>query len=483
MSTGVALSFIVPILFSLCLMVGVAIAARGIIGLPVWRSPRCASCGHGIAPRPESLRSACPECGADLSRPSGIHYFARQRRYGRVVAGLAVTASSLGLVAIIRFLLWLSMPASIGPSTPIATLAVQIKENAGYEPLAISEAANRLVSGTLTNADLTTLIEAMRTPAASEHNRYPKLGELDLLLEAHRRQLIDEDDLVEFGRAYTETPSLRIPDTFRPPFVLGVPSFATQQMNAFSRSIDVLKLEVDGVDVPIVDYQGERLERVQWGRYGQVSIDGAPGRHTLRVTYEENFVFGPDRAASPLTPIKLVASRVVETPLTYVPADAPSWLAMASPPDRRAEVEAACIVRAVALDRDASGERYTLRAKFWLNPVQDLGFAFDIVVRLGSADSPSQEFTVGSMAALSWGSSTTTVGPNESMVTLSVLPHSLSPTATVIFRPNPAHAEAIAGAKEVWGEEVVIRDVPIRTTIEGPPSAPADAVDSAGVAQ
>jgi hypothetical protein len=457
--------------FAACLCCGAAIAAGGFIGSPRARAPVCAGCGHGIAASAESLAAPCPECGSDLGERRAIRYFELRRRPFRIVAGLAVAAFSFIVIVGVRLTMMLvTAPPGVGAATPAASLAAIIKragpEDVDQPRLAAEEAARRLAAGSLGVEDRRAIVQAILDRPAPSPEFYVSVEQDELVRSAHADGLITHEALIMYLRARSGEPRIDIPARVRVPSrrFLALESTNASQLLVERRLKEAMFVPAGDVGqnplpIPIVNHQDEPLAIVPPGSHAFLRLPANPATGTLTLTIEESYRLPSVPPAPPSVTTIAVADRVVRRPLRFEAMDAPTWIALASPADRREEVRRACRIRAVAIDDDASGTERVVRVDADLGSVEGLTLAFDIVVVVGDQEVVAARRVMHRLdgttrSAMSW--------PGKPTLPASTVP--LPNRVSVRFRPNPALAEDIPGVTAVWGETITLDGVQLESS-------------------
>ncbi|MBL9120301.1 MAG: hypothetical protein JNL80_10360 [Phycisphaerae bacterium] len=461
---SIGITFITMLLFGMILLTGAALVAHGLLGDAVAGPPICARCRHGIAVlsgATSAPQSPCPECGSDLLAPQAVVYFRRKRRVRRIVAGFSILASAFLVPILLRLISFLLFEGpSIGPQTTHAALLTAIADPTAPEFFAFDEAARRMAAGTMSDAELKEVVLAGRTRRTAMSGGYPMTAEMDLLVAADQRSLINDEELTTYLRSFFAPPSLGMHAIFRPPFNVGLGPFPVESLNGAHRALALKHVTIDGKDVPLLDYQDAPLGRIGQAEFGRLKFDGPPGGHMLRATFEEVFRIAPANGNAANAAPRLTVERIVELPLTFIAQGAPTWVTTESPERRTREVEQACLARAIAIDRDAAGDTCSLRVDAMVQSVRNLTLAFEIVVVLDGT-----EYVVGRHVVANTASMVTEYPMGSASVAIPV-PRGLLPHhAVVLFRPKPELAEPIVGVERVWGGVVECRDVPVVTTL------------------
>ncbi len=470
-------------LFAACLAVGAAVIAGGWFGTARPRSPLCGGCGHGIALVPNAAARACQECGRDLRGPGAIRYFARKRDVRRILRGIAIGACSVLVViatqVIARF--GMSIP-TVGATTPTADLvAILAGEGVGRDGqntdmfrMAAEESARRLAAGALAADERLSVVRAILARPHLAPTTYVAIEQDELIRAAHADGLITREEFVGYLQGRVGPPNLDMPGRVRVPtrrFIALSSEVATHL--AVDRALKgATFLPAGGGDqaaiaIPVVDHSDRELTIVAPGNHAFLKLPAMQAAGTLTLTIEETFRL-PSVAATPTATPIAIADRHCSVPLGLEPFEAPTWIGVASPADQRDAVRQACMIRAVAIDDDATGSERSVRVDCELGAVEGLALAFDIVVVVGDREIVVAQRTIhrhngSTRSSMSW--------PGRPTLPVSADP--LPPRVTVRFRPNPSLAEEFPGVTEVWGETITIEGVPLSSSVNAP--APASA--------
>lgn len=442
---------------ALLLTWGVSMIVGAAIGAAVPTAPACSRCGHAIPPLPGQALGRCQECGADLAARDMVRYFRRRRQGGRIARGVAVVIATLvGVPIIVRILMMASSPNVSGPSTSQEQLVADLRTGAQVNLFAATEAGRRAQSGTLSDVDLRALLDAARAGRAAQEILFVQPDEVTLIAAAVARGMLDGEALGAELDTLFDPLRFDLPTTVRPPRQVSLSVPHTMTAGGVQRTLSLEGMTLDGTAVPLSDYNGASGGPIAGGSGCFVTLDGAPGDHTLVATVREQFLSSGGGAPLPPTTV----TRTWSTTIRMVDPNGPTWIRLDAPERRRAEVASAFRVLRVAVDPPIGGGAEgpcVVRAETAFDDVPEMTVAFDVVVRLGEVECiVGQHLVQRTPSTIStWG------GPVQSASC--VLPRPLPTEATVILRPNPALAEVMHQVDSVWGEEVRIEHVPVVT--------------------
>jgi hypothetical protein len=147
-------------------------------------------------------------------------------------------------------------------------------------------------------------------------------------------------------------------------------------------------------------------------------------------------------------------SEDITVPLTIMPAGA-SPIGLVTDPSLDPQSTRAIKVKAIRVIRSGGGQRLT--AEIEINGVP-VPCSFDVFLRIGG-----MEYPLGYHVARPNGSMSTDHSHDFASLAADVK------TADLIFRPNPAHAEGVAGIDRVWGGTVELSNLRLqRYDLEAP---------------
>jgi len=186
------------------------------------------------------------------------------------------------------------------------------------------------------------------------------------------------------------------------------------------------------------------------------------------------------RPLTPDEPAALVWEERVDVPVTIVPQQG-SDVELVIDPELRQVVQAALRpapmtlrdrsrVHGVRIDRNDDGELNAgwgieVREQAALPPA--IGLAFDVFLR---DEASGVEASLGSITRGPRGGSRS-AGYASPPATSNVLDRFSGPTADIILRPSLDKARQTTDLLKIWGEEVVIKDVPVVRDFPPPPPA------------
>lgn len=466
---SMAFSTLLLALFLAFFTTGGVLIIAGFIGRPVATAPVCARCGHGVAVRPSAEGplgrplGACPECGASLDGEDGVRHFRRLRVTKRIAAGIGLCILAFGVPIASRILLVSTVGLSgVGPTSSVQEIADIIASRNGSEYFAFEEIARRAQTSNLSDAEFRTILDGMRRREATlQSGRFIQPTEAQVLLSALARGLVDADELMSLIAQGLPEPRLELPSTIRGPHSRTQMGGERQNLGAFDRDLLLEAIAVDGTPIPLTDSNGAPYTTPSLGTFVAYGFQQPPGDYRLTVTFREEFQSSsPTLARTGNQPPPLSRRVVIEQPLRIVAGDAPTWIELASPPDRRAAVLAACEVRAVAIDPDAGGSACTVRTDYTIRPVPELAIAFEVIVLLGDREIRTATHVVRQTG----GTTFTWPMRGYEEATIPLPRESLPSTVTVVLRPRPSAAESLVGISAIWGETITFERVPVHST-------------------
>lgn len=435
---------LVPLLIAVMLLVaGVALAFVGLRGRRVSDHPHCRACGFDLFGSDPGA-ATCSECGADLS--AGVRHGRRERRRGLLALGLALivvggTPLVLGGVAAVRQVDW-------QPLKPVWWLGMEAGAGGPTAEAALDELLRRLSAGLLAPSDIGGLVaDGLAAQGDAARPWEPKWGEL--IEKARAAGQVSPAEWERYGRqAIAGGLWLEV----RPRVARGDPIPAwLRHRGARVGESSSLAIRIDEqVDVvgPVSDsHRGS-------GGFGASPTSGGGLGHSMRPSAEEwsQVAEGPqelehrvrvrvtegwgDNAA-----VVATEQMTLKAGFEVVPADKPT-VAFVTDPALRPAVEAA--LRPQELVMQANQVSSTIHVDS-----ASVGRAFNVVARRGD-----REWPLGSINAAPGKSTGYSIhGEMEGFE---------GDRVDLVLRPSLEVAKGTTDVFEVWGEEVVLKDVPVK---------------------
>jgi hypothetical protein len=442
---------LVTLLLVALVILALALFPLGLRGRRVDDHPLCRRCGFDLFGAPAGS-SACPECGADLSRPRATRTGNRVRRAGLRAGALGALALALAAVSGTS---WVSMRGT--DLTPYKPAWLVMREVSGPEAIsrpALRELSRRLAAGSLSDEEVDAFADRALALQADRTQRWlPAWG--TFLEAAYDAGRLDAD---RWDRYLRQSVELRM--MLRPRIRRGDPL--------------PVAAYVDRVRVG-----DERRFTVSYGRIAPLSVSGVPlarddGTGTPGVLngvgVDQYFaVLRPDPTALAqladgelvargdvnvaITDVKHLSAPPVhfvarpEVRFTLLPADQPSVTPIEEP-DLADRLRRAFDARLIVDPRGPG----TLSLDMVGDVPASLGF--DVLVRAAGREWPMGRFAI-------WQGSfkTSPERTNVSYVNPGALPGLTAASVDIVLRSNPSASLESIYMTEVWDGEVVFEDV------------------------
>lgn len=465
-----SMSIVSPFLMALLLvwaLVGIVMLYRGWRGAPTLSEPRCAKCGYDLRGFAGAPPTVCTECGSDLGRPHAIRWGANRRRPRLMWTGAAVAAIPLLLVAA------MAVGASFGvrpgqiPRSNSAVIA-SLRTTAN-QPWEWQELQRRYRSGALSNEEAARAIDQLiaSLAASPRPGQQPLHWADDFLEQVDRAGAVSDEQYARLAQAFYGTkPLVRVSRTAKHGTRL---RFSVDFGGSWNlpgvevvKALRAVKL-ADGRELALrTEYDAEgpkpNPDRFSGGGAfpleGKVLLDLQPGEHTLTFVVDAGVLKSgtlpqvaqgqPGQARhwprgrarwTMEVPVRVKVVPAGESPVTLV-TDAEF------DPQKGGIVK---VTRAATVRTD-TGPRLMLDLEFGRLPV---AVSFDVIARVAGQEVPLGGH-VRSEEGRSWQA------PHAH--TFDALPPDVK-SLDVILRPNPAHAENVAGVDRIWGGEIELKNV------------------------
>ncbi len=437
-----------------------------LVGLRGWRiddHPLCRRCrfdlvglpglrGRAIAPQPQAAGMAaprCPECGADLSRGRALR-IGRRRRMSSALAGAALLlliGAGLG-----GAFTW-GRVTSFNWNTVKPTWWLMSETANTFAPTqadAVAELTSRLKNGKLTDEQLAILVG--RGLAHQAQVQGPWIWQWgDLIESAWNMNLLSREQMASYARN-----AVNLEVSVRPRIAAGAPGAVRMAVNhpkvGRTRQIwlqpSLVRIQIAGQSLPAPGTMGRiGLKGTASGMIGARlgPIDVEPGEHEMRMTWAVRATENGSETEAPICEWTFD----VTAPLTVLPQGAPV-VNMVLDEGRRQGVEAAisCPLPIVVRPGAAGASNASASVLFTDLPI---GVAFDVFARAEGREWP---FGIAVLNGGFRGQHAVGVGGD--------VPGLTAPKVDLILRPSVAAASNDTEILEIWGEEIVLENVPVR---------------------
>jgi hypothetical protein len=435
------------------LVVGVLLFITGWRGKVINDHPICRACRFDLFGL--DARDACPECGADLTRPKSRRIGQRERSRPMIAIGLLmlVLALSVGGGAAYHQLTatnwqqykpvwWLMNEADQAPGT--------------VSDLALVELVHRQGAGKLDQKQTQTLIsKALKHQA--DANRQWQVGWGTFIENARANKQVTDAQWLQYAtNAVADTfvlvPRSKIDHAHRIPYqVVWQGARVSGQNRAFYVTMDQIDFEINGVRFSsqggtsgAMDATGVSTISTQVTLPKDLQL--TPGKHDLNATLQIDLNEANNWAAG-----QPLGRTTVQRTVTFewLPPGVPSVTVNTEPAHRQAVIDAIAVdrIRLQGYGSDKPGmQPIDIQLKIDPRPVD---VAFKLYARLDGVEL-SDDF-----------SSLTVAANNQTRYHMSgeVPDDWLGKKVDLILRPSLDNAQRTIDCFEIWGEEIVIPDV------------------------
>jgi len=445
---------------------GITLLLLGARGAPVLSEPRCAKCGYDLRGFAQTAPTRCSECGADLQAPRAVRWGEFRKRPRFVWAGLAL----LGLPVVMLTAAIMSR-TSMAPTATLRSNASMLSSLATSvnQPSDWRELDNRLAAGKLSNAEVAQAVNLLIADLSKANNPYhgPLTWSEGFVSRADSAGALSDEQYLRLARAFYGPGKVDIASHVRQgsqvPFTLHyggswhLPNVqlvkALRQVKSSDGSVIAARADDDarrqrkGQETPPnADYLSAESP---WDINGALATqDLQPGEHQLTFTIDAGALLPqtapravqtkPGQAKNWPTG-RAKWSEDISVPLTVMPVGK-SPVSLVTDPALDPSVTGAIKVKAIRVIRSGAGQRATADIAIDGSAVP---CSFDVFLRVVGV-----EYPIGYHVARRNGSMST-----DHSHDFPSLPADVK-AADLIFRPNPAHAEGVAGIDRVWGGTV-----------------------------
>ncbi|MBL9148775.1 MAG: hypothetical protein JNM94_08800 [Phycisphaerae bacterium] len=441
------LNLVAIVSFFACVVAACVMLAIAIRGRAVACPPCCAGCSHAVGDLVVAAGSRCPECGRALDGVDDIRYFRRALRARPFVYAGLLLGLGFGVAFGVAFLRSrFSSPGQIASQSPEELMA-SVGQNGDDAWLEINALAG--LAPTMSDADLTATVKALHAAKNAGRLRYLSGEAANILVEAQRRTLVDNETLIELaGTGLSIDLRLDVPDDVRAGEKYQV-QVAAQNVGIGSGLTTALTaVTVDGAPLALTPVHTN---------FATVQFDLAPGDHRIETTFNASASLR-GTFATPMVSGTLTRSQ----PVRVHAADAPTWITSVVDDSLADEVREAIRASVVTLDRQSDG-RTAIRVDLAIRPAPSIPLSFVCKVEIAGVP-----YWLGTRWAMMTGTGSSYT--SGTLMATEQVPDSDATTATLILTPSPEAIEQQRGVERIWGREIRI---PLRVIREGEPTPPA----------
>lgn len=467
---------VVIIAFLVLLALAIVMLTIGVRGRWQRCEPRCARCSQRVGLHEVEASGRCPECGHALADPGGVRWFERRRRPLFLVLGSALVLLAVAIPFVLALLVratTMGGPVTMATQPTSALIAAMGNERSVFE---LQELEARARAGTLTPAELRAIVTIMKTVSDARDQRRIFPSAKEIIIRARATGAITDDDARSLLDAWYPADTLvQLPPIVRTGGTLTLRGDIFDQSPPIVVEARVGSAALGGkaLDMQRFSQPSDAAIDLRFG--GMITIEAPPGQHEVRLELQRTMRFAPGTAPNPAIPgdtgtpdgaPKIQDVRTVVIPIEVISEDAPSFVRMESPSARAAEVRRSCSVTAAAIDRDSKGGGCIVRVDAQIPGVEGLHLAFDLIAVI-----EGQEIALGwTSARVSEDGSSRSMTSSISVGRLASCPDPIPDVISVILRPAPRRVEEEVDTGAIWGEEIEIRNVPVRSNMrsQGP---------------
>ena len=429
---------------TICAAVGATVLRQGLRGRPVDDHPVCAKCAfdlQGVYP----AAAVCPECGAALG-DGAVRWGNRPRRPRVIALGitLLLVAGVFGgvlLVSGVGGAKWRAV-------APVWYLRLELPTGSG--DAAMKELVARQAANKLSAAEVSSIADAALVKQGSPAPWTLTWG--DFIEAASAANQLSPEQLALYVRQAATlkfTGRSRIEADGSWPYSLQIgPGRCGSGRNNLSVHAELIGVKVGDREFPY----GRGGITTGLGSHGwastnaNISLKGlAPGRHEAVATWKLAGYTGLGARGTPVTTWEAELPTVIE--VVGAGRDA---VELITEPSLRDAVTRSITAKQLGV----SGGTAEGFLEFAGTPV---GTAFDVYWRTSESGDTRREVKVGTVTAPAQ-----TGGTLHQAGYSSPVPAGFAPTTVdVVLRPSPAAARNTPDLVKIWGEEVVLRGVPV----------------------
>lgn len=447
----------------------VTLIVLGFRGKALWSSPYCIACKYDLRGRVPEESPNCPECGADLTHPKAVGFLRQGCRLKLIVFGAIVFILPVLLITAAFLILPYFTPVSSSnlQSQSNSKVLTYVQKNPD-QPWGWDELAYRIRAGTLSATeveqalqDLTSYMKA-QMPGGWDS---PMHWLDDFLKEGYQAGLFSDTSVVNFLDAYSG----------KTPTIGALPRYQSDQKDIridieFGSNLDTLSWDLGlpieqlwsineiTIDDEPLNYRNN--SSFAGGGYANITIPSlAPGDHEIKVTLDAAYFessdligFNYDKATPDDWPKAIRRWRVSAKQTLVVLGESESPVTLSTAPEMNPGPDGVSVLY-VVVQRERGQRRLSLELD--VKDEYTGSLSCDIAIEL-----TGEHHQLGFMTLENTTDSRSICGWKQSTL-LDDLALSIT-TANVILTPNPKHVYDEPEIDEVWGEPIVIKDVPIK---------------------
>ena len=418
--------------------IGICLLVWGWRGRTIDDHPVCRGCRYDLTTvYPD--RPACPECGADTTVDGAVRFGNRRKRIAWLWTGVILILVSGA------WLIQSAVGVDLTKYKPTWVLRFEARgtDDERAATKALGELLDRITTKRLSAAQITSLVEdALSVQADTTKPWLTQWG--DVVVSAHQMGLVTPKHFARYG------PPSGIPNvTVRPKVSQGKPVPFTLNSGGRGRQnkggrqtvyagFSFRSAEIDGKEI---SQDCITLSRSAWSYGGSLprhvteDAELSVGQHQLRLNFDFHLLDEPNNS------VLGQWKRTVEVPFEVVEADVPTVRLVTDPVARKQLADQSTVEIRIGRTRRPQSMiqfppiDFAIVADVWIKTDQHFEKAGEVRAR----PSPRRH---------GYGSSIP-LGAVKGKV------------LEVILRPNVELAERTPFASEIWGEEIVIRDIQV----------------------
>ena len=432
-----------------------------------WSAPICRKCRYDLCAMDPNCIADCPACGASLTESKALLFAGRQgRRWGLVVwAGVLMAMPFLGVGAV--FVAYYFVGPSPGGLGFLSTqqLIQERLPNQIDEPRVWRELEARLKAGSLSQQDVDAAIKELTSHMTTTRPQgwdSPLSWQKDFIKSAGQAGLISEPVLLALCDAfYGPNPVIQPPPRLREEksgFHIEI-----KYGNTWGSHSDLglqLVWQVNRVlldDKPL-DVRVNHKGGGNWSGYHDGSLDA--GDHQLTVEVECAYIdegkligLNPDNLSKGLWPTARKRwTQTISAPLKVFSADQP-LVSLATNPGKHPGGNGGIAIGRFAIQRNADGGKLIVLKTSFIE-VLPTPLSYDVAVAFDE-----QTVELGHMWAVQ-NENHRSSGGGQMQKRLDSLDSSIR-RADIILTPNPRHIEHRSEVSEIWGQKIILPNVPL----------------------
>ncbi len=456
----------------ICTAVPFALAIGTILRLGLrresaWSTPTCRECGCDLCPVDPTRLANCPACGADLTAPKALLFpGGRSRRWDLVAWGAMLMATPiLGIGTVFVAHLFISpSPGGLGLVSTKQLLQARLPKQIN-EPWVWNELEIRLLAGSLSQQDVDGAIKTLTSHMTTTRPQgwdSPLSWQTNFIKSAGQAGMISEPVLIALCDAFhgpkpaiSPLPRMREGNIH---FSIRVEYGSPWEDNSNLGLRLVWQVNRVLLDGKPLDVKEDHRGGQQWMGHYNGNLDA--GDHQLTVEVESAYIdeakligLDPNNLSKALWPeTRKRWTLTVSAPLNVFSPDQP-LVSLVTDPRQSPGMNGGIGVNRFAIQRGRDGGKLIVLNTSFVDGLP-IPLSYDVAV-----DFDDQTVKLGRLWVVQSQNSRAS-GGGQMQKPIAAMDASVR-KADIVLTPNPAHIEQRSEVSEIWGDQIILQNVPL----------------------